>query len=142
MEHIESRRGLIRSRRAAVVALCLTGFETALSIRDVFAHSQPRGQWLVSLEFLLPHWAAAVVNVAFYAYLLWLGVDFYRTAQGKERVLVAGWSTVILTGPLENLVSVSAATAIQWIHAASMVAALTAAVYILIENPASGPAQP
>jgi len=87
---------------------------------------------------MLPTWAGVAVDVAFYAYLLWLCVVFFRIAQGKERVLVAGWCPGILLGPIEHLVSISTAAAIQYVQAVSIAVAFVAAVLILLEGPARG----
>ncbi|HEV2616316.1 MAG TPA: hypothetical protein VGU63_06860 [Candidatus Acidoferrales bacterium] len=84
---------------------------------------------------MLPPWPAAAVNLAFYAYFLWVGVAFYRIARGNERVLVAGFFVGILLRPLLSLISLSAAADyIQIVgNVASLVAnaiAFVAAVYI------------
>jgi hypothetical protein len=134
----EFKPRLIHNRREAVIALCLTGYVAALSFRDVLSHSQHKSHWLVDLHFMLPTWAVAGVNLGFYAYLLWLGVVFYRIAQGKERVLVAGWFTGGFLGLIQNLVSASAAAAIDYVQAIGMVVAFLAAVDIFLRMPASG----
>ncbi|HYL68200.1 MAG TPA: hypothetical protein VEX69_03460 [Candidatus Limnocylindria bacterium] len=82
----------------------------------------------------LPASAAVAVNIFFYAYLLWLGVVFYRTTQGKERVLVAGWFGAMFLGWTQNLVSMSAAGAIEWAKASCMLVAFLAAVDILLRT--------
>jgi uncharacterized membrane protein len=118
--------------------MCLTGFVAAQAFREMLSHSQHKSSWLVDLHFMLPTWAVAGVNLGFYAYLLWLGVVFYRVAQGKERVLVAGWYTVILLGPIQNIVSGSAAVAIDHVQAIGMLVAFLAAVDIFLRMPANG----
>lgn len=138
MEQPEFKPRLIHKKRGAVIALCLTGYVAALSFRDVLSHSQHKSHWLVDLHFMLPTWAVAAVNLGFYAYLLWLGVVFYRIAQGKERVLVAGWFTGFFLGLIQNLVSASAAAAIDNVKAIGMVVAFLAAVDIFLRMPASG----
>src|SRR5258707_7565112 len=109
----EFKPRLIHNRLGAVIALCLTGYVAALSFRSVLSHSHHKSSCLVDLPFKLPTWAVAGVNLAFYAYLLWIGVVLYRIAQGKERVLVAGWVTGFFLGQIQNLVSASAADAID-----------------------------
>lgn len=79
-------------------------------------------------------WALWAVNVAFYGYLVWLCVVFFRVAIGKERVLVAGWFLLILLSPIQSLVSTSAAAAIQYIKAVSIAVALVAALLLVIER--------
>ena len=78
--------------------------------------------------------ALLAVNVAFYAYLLWLCIVFFRTAQGKERILVAGCFPGILLTPLQSLVSTTTATSIRYIEAASIAVAFVAAVWIMLEG--------
>ncbi len=132
MEQSENKPRLIESRRTAVVALCLTGFVAALSFREVVRHAQHKSYWLLDLRGILP--AAAVVNVGFYAYVLWLAVVFYRSAQGKERVLVAGWIGAIFLGWIRNLVSMPLVGTLDWVKAACMLIAFLAAVGILLRT--------
>jgi hypothetical protein len=140
MEQPKCKPGLIHNRRDAVIALCLTGFVAALTVwgavsrffQGVVYRSQHGLPWVLDLRFMLPTRAAVAVNVGFYAYLLYLGVGFYRMAQGKERILVAGWFFGIFLGPLQVLASVSAA-AIDYLQTAGMLVAFVAAVYILVE---------
>ena len=84
---------------------------------------------------MLPAWAAIAANLGFYAYLLWVAVWFYRIGEGKERVLVAGWSIGIFVGPILNLISTSAAVdhtqvVCDAVTFAANVMAFVAAVYI------------
>jgi hypothetical protein len=140
MEQPKYKPGLIHTRRDAVIALCLAGFVAALTVRNALSRSLQgvvyRSQnglpWVIDLRFMLPAWAAVTVNVGFYIYLLYLGVAFYRMAQGKERILVAGWFVGIFLGPVQLLASVSAAT-IAYLQSAGILVAFIAAVYILVE---------
>ena len=122
---------LIHNRRAAAIALCVTALFTALSFGGLVSHSQHKYHWLVDLQFLLPTWAVAALNLALYGYLIWLGVVFYRIARGMERVLVIGWFAGILLGPLENIFPVSAA--IDYLSVVGMVLAFLAAVHIFLK---------
>ncbi len=145
MEQAEFKSGLIHNTRDAVIALCLTGIVTAFTVRAAVSrslrgaafYSQHSLPWLFDARFVLPARAAMAVNVGFYAYLLFLGVAFYRMAQGKERVLVVGWFVGIFLGPVQILVSVPVA-AIDYMQAVGMMAAFVAAVYILADESASG----
>jgi len=85
---------------------------------------------------VLPAWAVWTVNGVFYGYLLWLCVVFSRAVRGKERVLIAGWVPGILLSPIQSVVSISLATAIQYVKAVSISVAFVAAVFILVEGPA------
>ncbi len=140
----EFKPRLIHTRRGAVIALCLTGYVAALSFRNVLWHSQRQHHWLLDFDWLvlwhisLPVWVVAGVNLAFYAYLLWLGVVFYRVAQGKERFLVAGWLTGGFFGPILNLVSASAGAEFGYVVAIGTLVAFLAAVDIFLRMPASG----
>ena len=144
MEQAEFKPRLIHTKRGAVIALCVTGYVAALSFRDVFSHSQRKHHWLLDLDWLvywhisLPAWIVAGVNLAFYAYLLWGGVVLYRIAQGKERVLVVGWASVVFLSLIRILVSASAATSIDHVQAFVMLVAFLAAADILLRMPASG----
>src|SRR6202453_2312511 len=136
MEQPKYKPGLIQNRRDAVIALCLTGFVAALTVwgavsrsfHGVVYRSQHRLPWLLDLRFMLPTRAAVAVNVGFYAYLFYLGIVFYRMAQGKERVLVAGWFVGIFLGPVQILALVSAA-AVDYLQATGMLGAFVAVIY-------------
>ncbi|MGO9588445.1 MAG: hypothetical protein ACLP3K_00180 [Candidatus Acidiferrales bacterium] len=134
MDQSEDKARLIGNRRTAVVALCLTGFVAALSFRELLSHAQHKSYWLLDLRGILPAPTAAVVNVGFYAYVLWLAVVFYRGAQGKERVLVAGWFGTVFLGWIRNLVSMPVAATLDWAKAFCMLLAFLAAVDILLRT--------
>ena len=134
MEQSENKPRLIESTRAAIIALCLTGFVAALSFRALVRHTHYKSYWLLDLRGILPAPAAAVVNVGFYAYVLWLAVVFYRSAQGKEKVLVAGWIGAMFLGWIRNLVSAPIAATLDWVKAACMSIAFLAAVRILLRT--------
>jgi hypothetical protein len=77
------------------------------------------------------------VEIGFYAYLLWLGVVFYRVAKGRERVLVAGWFVPIFFRPIQSVVSMKTAAAIDYVKAFCIFVALLAAVDIFLKTFAS-----
>ena len=82
------------------------------------------------------------VNVALYAWLIWLCVVFPRSLHGKERILVLGWVPDILLSPMQGMVSVWFAAVIQYVKAASITAAFFAAVAILLEGSVNKDAPP
>jgi len=125
---------LINSRFTALTGVILTGCIAALAIRSAFWQSAHHFHWLVPLDRLLSAWAVLTVNVVIYGWILWLCIVFPRALQGKERVLVAGWVPSLVLGPIQGMVSVSLATAIQYVKAASMMVAFIAAVVILVES--------
>jgi hypothetical protein len=135
MEEGDHKPGLIRSRRAATIALLLTWAFAILTFRGVFrlpAHGSP---WILPFDFVQPRWLFVALNVAFWGYLLWASVILLRMARGKERVLVAGWVCSFPLGLSQHLVPLSVAVAIQYVKAAGMIVAFVAAVLILIEGP-------
>ena len=136
MEQQEYTPRLIRNRRTAIVGLILTGYIAVLTFRVAFSQSPHHSHWLLPLDSMLPAWALWAVNVVFYGYLLWLCVAFSRAVRGKERVLIAGWVPGILLSPIQSVVSISLAAAIQYIKMVSISIALVAAVLILIKGPA------
>ena len=140
MERSIAKARLIENRPAAVVALCLTALVMALSFRQVVRHAQHKSYWLLDLRSILPASAAAVVEVGFWVYLFWLGLVFYQRAQGKERILVAGWFGSLFLGLIQRLLSTSAAAAMDWVKAGCMLVALLAAVDILLKTFASNKA--
>ena len=116
------------------MGVILTGYIAALAIRSAFWQSPHHFHWLLPLDRLLPAWAVLTVNVVIYGWILWLCIVFPRALQGNERVLVAGWVPSLVLGPIQGMVSVSLATAIQYVKAASMMVAFIAAVVILVES--------
>jgi hypothetical protein len=133
MERVEYKDGFIRTRRAALIALCVTGYIAALSFWSLFSDAPHKTFWFVG-PGLLPSWIVVPANVAFYAYLLWVGVALYRITNGKELILIVGYFTDIVLGPIQNLVSASAVNAIQYVKAFGMTAAFLAALCIFIER--------
>src|SRR5215469_4492591 len=92
---------LIGNRSGALVAVCLTGYLAVMDFRAAFSHIPRKSRWLIPLDSLpLPIWAAVTINVAFYIYMLWLGVFFFRGGKGKERVVIAGFLTAALISPV------------------------------------------
>jgi hypothetical protein len=142
VEHREHKQRLIPNRRTAAIAVALTGYVAALTLRAAFSQSPHTFHWILSLGHLLPSWAVWAANVAFYVCLLCLCIAFPLSLRGKERVLVAGWVPGVLLSPVQGVVSVSVAAAIQHVKAVSMVIAFVAAVLILLEGPASASAPP
>lgn len=57
---------------------------------------------------------------------------------GQERVLVGGWITSFFLGQIQNVVSASAAAALDDVQALAMLVAFLAAVDTLLRMPASG----
>lgn len=78
------------------------------------------------------------VNVAMYAWIFWLCIVFPRALSGKERVLVLGWVPGLLLSPVQGIVSVPLAVAIQYFKAVTILVAFIAAVIILVEGPSGG----
>jgi hypothetical protein len=142
VEQQEQKPRLIGNRFTAAIGVVLTGYVAALSLRAAFWQSPHHFQWLLPLNALLPARFNLAVNVALYAWLLWLCVVFPRAFQGKERVLIAGWVPGVLLSPIQGMVSASLAVAIQYVKAASIMAAFFAAVAIFLEGPVSGSAPP
>ncbi|MGC2526767.1 MAG: hypothetical protein WA639_03405 [Candidatus Acidiferrum sp.] len=151
MRQPEFRPRLIHTKRGAVIILCVTAYLAALSVRDVLWLPQRQHHWLLDLDQLvfdlhrlgywhisLPAWVVAEVNLGFYAALLWGGAMFYRIAQGKERLLVAGWGALIFLNLIQVLISASVANAINPVRAIMAGAAFLAAVDIFLKMPAGG----
>ena len=136
MEQREHKPRLIGNRLSAIIGVVLTGYVAALTFRTAFSQSAHHSPWLLALDHLLPAWAGWLVSALFYAYLLWLCAVFSRAANGKERVLIAGWVPGLLLGPIQGRVSVSLAAGLQYVKAGSIAIAFIAAVLILLDAPA------
>ncbi len=124
---------LIGSRFSAAVGVVLTGYVAALTLRAAFWKPPHHFHWLLAVDTFLPARATLAVNLAFYAWLVWLCVVFPRALHGKERVLAIGWALSLLLSLIQGLVSASLAAFIQYVSAASIMVALFAAIAILIE---------
>jgi len=133
---------LITDRFTAAVGVILTGYVTALTLRAAFWQPPHHSHWIIQFGYLLPPWAILVVNVALYAWILWLCFVFPRALQGKEWFLVAGWVPGLLLSPIQGMVSAPLANAIQYVKAVSILVAFVAAVVILVEGPQRGTAAP
>jgi hypothetical protein len=113
------------------VAVGLTAWVFALSVRDVFHLGHIRGL-LLPLDFFLLHgWPLIAANVVLYGYLCWLAFWFIRGTKGRERVVMAGWFSAILLSPLEILHH-GWAVEIRWICMFGSAVALLAAVSLLL----------
>jgi len=87
---------LITSRFRALVALGLTGWALALSLRSLLT-SRP-SSWTPLVSGILPPWWVVIINVVFYGAVAWMVVAFvlhpFRAAE--KALLVASLSTVVL----------------------------------------------
>ena len=142
MQQREHKPQLFLNRGAAAIGVVLTGYVAALTFRAAFSQSPHRFHWILPLDYMLPSRAVWTVNVAFYLALFWLCIAFTRTLEGKERVLVTGWVPGVLLSPIQGMVSVSLAAAIQYVKAVSILVAFVAAVLILLEGPPNANAPP
>lgn len=129
---------LIGNRLTAAMGVVLTGYVAALTLRAAFWQSRHHFHWLLPVDTFLPARATLAVNVALYAWLLWLCIVFPRALHGKERVLSIGWVLSLLLSLIQGVVSPSLAALIQYVRTASIMVAFFAAVAILIEGPVSG----
>ena len=79
---------------------------------------------------VLHGWLLIAANVAFYAYLCWLGVWFIRGIEGRERVFWVGWFAAILVAPVDALRPEWALT-IRYIRVFALAVALLAVLSLL-----------
>jgi hypothetical protein len=133
----EYKPPLIHTRRGATTVLCLTSFIFAISVRALFVYvrhgGRPQFQWPFT-SGALPSWALITANAALYAYILWMGVVFYRIARGGERIVVAGWLADILLAPITKTLPTVGASAVRYVQTAAMAAAFLAAL-VLVRKP-------
>ena len=136
----ESRRPrLISNKAAGLAALLLTGFVAAQALRGLLLHKR-HSVWLFPLFFSAPRWTFLALQLAFYAYLLWLCFVFFRVAVGKERTIVAAWSFAIFSGPVGSLLSRPAARALDSVAAFGLLAAFLVAMDIWLRQISQRPA--
>lgn len=132
---------LIRNRSSALLVVLGTGYLTALEIRAVLSPLPYSPSWILDpYAFRWPNWVVAAANVVFYLMLVYGFISIYRTARGKERVIVGGFCVAVLILPLKMLVA-SHATAIALIRILESICsgiAFFAALAILVESPSFG----
>jgi len=106
MEEAGRNQGLITTRRAAAFAAIVTGFVGIMTFRAAFFHPvrHPHFHLASSIGFLFPRWALLPLNVAFYAWVVWLCLVFFRAARGKERIVVGGWLPGHPIGPRQKCI--------------------------------------
>jgi len=88
--------------------------------------------WIFPLDWLLPHLAAILVNIFFYAYLWWLAFIFFWGTREKERIIIVCWSIDMAVGQLNPFVPRVAAITLQYLRTAAMTVALFVALLILL----------
>lgn len=128
----ETPQRLIPNKLTAWIAVGLTGWVAALAFRAI-RRPVLGAHWLVPLDFL-PYWAQLIVNAAFYGYLVFLGVLFFRVAQGRERIVVVGFFLSNLFYPVEMFVAPPAAIAMKNVNAVAQGVAFLAALDILLRT--------
>ena len=115
------------------MALGVTAFLFALAIRGGLHPGHTETGWLLSLGFGVHGWPLLAANVAFYAYLCWIGFSFIRGTAGLERVFIAAWFVNILVLPLERLWP-QWSVAIRHISTFGLAVALLAGVSLLLNR--------
>jgi hypothetical protein len=61
----------------------------------------------------------------------------FRNAQREECIVIGGWLGFSLLIPIQYLVSIRGANAIQWLKATDLAMSFIAAAYILVKSPAN-----
>jgi hypothetical protein len=123
-------QGLITTRFRALLALVVTAWFFATCFHPMtWIKTLP---WTWMFAGILPPWAVVIINVAFYGYIIWLGIVFAVDTIRKEEktIWVAIAATVILT-PVRLLVP-SIKGPVQWVRAGLFFIAFLAAVALLV----------
>lgn len=126
MTEVSNRPAIFGNRLSAAIGVVLTAFVTVQTFRDAFLHPTGSSHWFFQVDWASPRWAMSAMNAAFYVYLIWLGFAFFRTAQGRERVVVVGWFIGIVLYPVKVLAVGPALLAVEYVEAAAMAVALFA----------------
>jgi hypothetical protein len=94
MERPEHKFQLIPNRFIAITAVCLTGYLAASEVRTAFSGDTHKSGWLIPLDSSpLPIWAAIILNLCFYTYMLWLGFWGHRGTQGDDPTKLINWGS-------------------------------------------------
>jgi hypothetical protein len=102
MAPVKRSAWLLTTRRRAAMAVGLTAFLFALSIKDELHGSRVKPLWPL-FDGLLHGWLIVAINVAFYGYFCWLAYWFIYRSKGWERVFFGGWFGPFLLSPLKVL---------------------------------------
>jgi hypothetical protein len=87
MEQQEAPVHFIATRRAAIIAVSLTAWVTAMTFRAVFVPPQSQSSWMIQPAFGSPSWAV-IANAGLYIFFCWLGITMFKTTRGNEQLLV------------------------------------------------------
>jgi len=132
--------GLIENKRVAIGVFCLTTLLILTDLRHGIATPKHGSYWLFDSRWFLPPRVAMAVNLLFYVYLLWIGISFYRAAQGPELLIVVGWLAAIFRGPIQCLFSISP-DVVGYIPFIALLSALLASAYFLFKLSSAAPQQ-
>jgi len=122
---------LLTTRPRAALAVALTAFVFALTIRDeqYGAHAKP--MWLI-FGGLLHGWSVIAINLAFYFCLCWSAFIVAHETKGRERLFMLGWFGFLLS-PIKVL-RPQWAVPVMHIETFGAILSLVAAVSLLL-NP-------
>ena len=95
-------RWVLTTRRRSAVALVLTGYVFALTVRELLHPGHSKSGWLLD-SGVLHGWYLVALNAFFYGCFCWAAFEWIRNTSGTERAFMAGWSAVFVLSPLKGL---------------------------------------
>ncbi len=126
---------LLSTPLRAGIAVGLTAFVLFLAVRDVL-HPSVASESPVPFRFMLRGAALVVVNAVFWLYLAWLAFRFIRGTRERERVVMIGWASLLLT-PLER-VWPDSILLVRYIVVLALLIALLAAISVWVRPLSAG----
>jgi len=125
---------LICTPARAMASLCLAGGLAAWHFWLALSQKPERSFWSFPFYPVQPLSALNVVQLTYLtcvSLFVCLLACVCRYSKGSERVFLAVWLAVWTLAPLKYLLTVSAATLVEGLQAAGMIAAFLAALHIL-----------
>jgi hypothetical protein len=93
---------LLTTRRRVAVALGVTAFLFALSVRDELHPAYRNTSWVFPDG--VPHrWLAIAFGVAIYGFYCWMSFEAIRATKGRERLFMVGLLLGFMPSPVKTL---------------------------------------
>jgi hypothetical protein len=96
------RAWLLTTRRRVAVAVAVTAYLFALSVREELYPAYTNSSWVFP-DGVPHHWWAIAFDLAFYGFYCWIAVDSVRVTKRRGRLFMIGWLVCLMPSPLKML---------------------------------------
>jgi hypothetical protein len=129
-----SQRGLIHSRRHAVIAVLITLVALASAFRSAVTRA-PQNRWLfqpVNDSYLFGKPACIALSIFFWCFVAWILFWLYRATRDKnERFMVGGFAIGYVLGVIGGFLHVSAQINLEFASIAALLVSFASSLAIL-----------